>query len=101
MNYKSNSKTPIVCCDNLSTVHLVANPVLRACNNHIDLDLYFVREKVIQKKIEIRHVPSIDQIAYVFTKAVSSSSFGHMTSKLRVENFSLLSLRGEVRNKVS
>ena len=48
-------KPPLVWCDNLSTVLLSANPVLHARTKHIELDLYFVREKVIQKEVEVHH----------------------------------------------
>ena len=43
-------------CDNLSIVLLSANPVLHARSKYIELDLYFVHEKVIQKVIDVRHV---------------------------------------------
>lgn len=42
-----SEKVPVVCCDNLSTVQLAANPVLHAQTKHVELDLYFVREKVL------------------------------------------------------
>ncbi|RVX22010.1 Retrovirus-related Pol polyprotein from transposon RE1 [Vitis vinifera] len=61
------AKPPLVWCDNLSTVLLSANPVLHARTKHIELDLYFVRENVIRKEVEVRHVPSADQLADVFT----------------------------------
>ena len=79
---------------------LAGNPVLHARTKHIELDLYFVREKVLQKKMEIKHVPSQDQTADVFTKAISSSRFAQMRFKLRVEQISTLSLRGVLRNKI-
>ena len=56
-----------------------------------------MREKVIQKEVEVRHVPSIDQLVYVFTKMVSSTQFIEFRHKLRIENLSTLSLRGDVR----
>ena len=40
-------KIPIIWCDNLSTVQLATNPVLHARTKHVELDLYFVREKVL------------------------------------------------------
>lgn len=70
-----NSKTRVIWCANLSTVHLFTNPVLHAITKHIELDLYFVREKVLRKQVEVRHVPAVDQLADIFTKAISSSSF--------------------------
>ena len=43
----ATTKIPIIRCDNLSTVQLAANPVLHARTKHVELDLYFVREKVL------------------------------------------------------
>lgn len=92
----SCSRKPIIWCDNLSAVHLAANPVLHARTKHIEIDLHFVRDKVLSKVLEVRHVPSVDQIADVFTKANSSSTFVDFRRKLRVEDLSTLSLRGDV-----
>ena len=91
------AKPPLVWCDNLSTVLLSANPVLHARTKHIELDLYFVRENVIRKEVEVRHVPSADQLADVFTNIVFSTQFIEFRHKLRIENLSTLSLRGDVR----
>lgn len=79
-------KTPVLWCDNLSTVLLAANPVLHARTKHIELDLYFVREKLMQQEIEVKHVPAQDQLADVLTRAVPSSMFNSFRYKLRVEN---------------
>ncbi|XP_024020247.1 uncharacterized protein LOC112091288 [Morus notabilis] len=89
---------PVVWCDNLSTVQLAANPVLHARTKHVELDLYFVREKVIHKVIDVKHVPAIDQAADVLTKPISSSKFPALRHKLKVESLSTLSLRGAVRD---
>ena len=76
---------------------LFSNPILHAKTKHINLDLYFVREKGIQKLIDVRHVPSSDQIVDIFTKAIHSSRFPLLKSKLRVLDLSTLSLRRDVR----
>ncbi|KAL6315423.1 hypothetical protein AAG906_000537 [Vitis piasezkii] len=76
------------------TILLSANPILHARTKHIELDLYFVREKVIQKLIDVRHVPSSDQTTDLFTKAIPSSRFSLLRSKLRVLDLSTTSLRG-------
>ena len=90
----SITKRPIVWCNNLSTLQLVANPVLHDRTKHVELDLYFVREKVLQKKVMIQHVPSIDQTEDVLTKPISSSKFPLLRNKLKVEDLATLSLRG-------
>lgn len=53
----SSSTTPIIWSDNLSTVYLLANPILHARTKHVKIDLYFVREKILHKQIHIHHVP--------------------------------------------
>ena len=75
-----------------------ANPVLHARAKHIEIDLYFVWEKVLQKQIEVKHVPAVDQVADIFTKANSSSRFAFIRSKLKVESFSTMSLREAVKD---
>ena len=94
-------KTPrisVLWCDNLNTVLLSANPILHARTKHIELDLYFVREKVLKKDMDIRHVPTNEQVADVLTKAISSGQFNQMNNKLKVEDLTTLSLKGDVRN---
>ena len=91
------AKPLLVWCDNLSAVKLSTNPVLHVRTKHIELDLYFVREKVIRKEVEVPHVPSADQLADVFTKTISSTQFIEFRHKLRIKNLSTLSLRGDVR----
>jgi len=75
---------PVIFCDNMSTVSLVHNPVLHSCTKHIELDLFFVREKVLGKQLQVVHVPAADQRADILTRAVSPSNFLINRSKLRV-----------------
>lgn len=63
------SKPPVAWCDNLSTVLLSANPIQHARTKHLELDLYFVREKVLHGQLVVKHVPSSAQLADILTKA--------------------------------
>ncbi|GJY57279.1 ribonuclease H-like domain-containing protein [Tanacetum coccineum] len=38
--------TILVYCDNVSDVYVSANPVQHQCTNHIEIDIYFVLDKV-------------------------------------------------------
>ncbi|GKB25653.1 retrovirus-related pol polyprotein from transposon TNT 1-94 [Tanacetum coccineum] len=42
------SLTPILWCDNLGATYLLANPIFCARIKHVEIDYYFVREKVSQ-----------------------------------------------------
>lgn len=76
---------------------MAANPVLHARTKHIELDLYFVREKVLAKTLIVKHTPTHEQTADIFTKALSSSRFLLLRDKLRVDSLSTVSLRGSVK----
>lgn len=44
------STISFIWCDNLSTVALTANPILHARTKHIELDMHFIREKVLTRE---------------------------------------------------
>lgn len=50
---------PQLYCDNMSTVLLSKNPILHNQTKHLELDLYFVREKMLANQIIVTHVPSL------------------------------------------
>ncbi|CAH9115485.1 unnamed protein product [Cuscuta epithymum] len=76
---------PILLCDNLSATYMVANPVFHQRSKHIKIDYHFVREQVADGSLIVRHVPALDQIADIFTKAVGNSRFTSLRSKLHVD----------------
>uniref|UniRef100_A0A803NGJ8 Integrase catalytic domain-containing protein n=1 Tax=Cannabis sativa TaxID=3483 RepID=A0A803NGJ8_CANSA len=93
-------RKPVVWCDNLSTILLTQNPVPHARTKHIELDLYFVREKVQQGLISVNHVPAVDQLADGLTKAISSNRFANFRTNLTIEDASILRLREDVKATV-
>ncbi|MCH80671.1 retrovirus-related Pol polyprotein from transposon TNT 1-94, partial [Trifolium medium] len=78
------SHTPLVLCDNQSAVALAHNHVLHARTKHMEIDLFFVREKVLAKQISVIHIPETDQWADLFTKPLSSAQFLAIRPKLNV-----------------
>ena len=75
---------------------LAANPIYHARTKHIELDVHFVREKVLKKQLEIRYVPSSNQIADCLTKSLMHHTFHFLSDKLGVVE-TPLNLRGSVR----
>ena len=88
---KVPSSRPVIYCDNLSIVMPSYNPVLHSRTKHMELSKFFVREKVMQGKILIDHVPSSDQPADLLTNAVSKSKFSILRDKVRVKDLQQIS----------
>ena len=66
---------PVIHCDNKSTVSLAHNPVLHARTKQMEHDLFFVREKVLNKLLQAMYVPAHLQYAKILTKAFSTTNF--------------------------
>ena len=50
----------------------------------MELDLFFVREKVQAKSLQVRHVPAQDQVTDIFTKPLSTAFFTNLRNRLGV-----------------
>ena len=70
-----STQVPCLWCDNLGATYLFANLVFHARTKHIEIDFHFVRERVAQKKLDIRFVHSKDQTSDGFTKPLPTRSF--------------------------
>ena len=75
---------PIMLCDNSSALQLAHNPVLHARTKHMELNVFFVREKVLTKQLVVQHIPGTDQWEDLLTKPLSSTRFTYLSSKLNV-----------------
>lgn len=75
---------PCLFLDNLSAVALSHNPVLHSRTKHLELDIHFVREKVVGNALIVTHVPASQQVADALTKPLLSSLFLSTRSKLDV-----------------
>ena len=54
---------------------LAHNPVLHSRTKHTELDLFFVREKVLTNQINVVHVPALNQLADILTKVLCPATF--------------------------
>lgn len=75
---------PTLLCDNLSAILLSHNPILHARTKHIELDINFVRERVIAKAMKIQHLPSLLQLAYTLMKPLGTHAFQDIRTKFKV-----------------
>lgn len=72
-------RKPILWCDNLSAKALASNPVMHARSKHIEIDVHYIRDQVLQNIITIA-----DQIADCLTKPLTHTRFNIFRDKLGV-----------------
>ncbi|KAK3013785.1 hypothetical protein RJ639_010144 [Escallonia herrerae] len=67
------SKQPIkLYCYNKAACDIAHNPVQHDRTKHVEIDRFFIKEKLDEKIVELPHIRSEDQLADILTKAVSS-----------------------------
>ena len=77
-------------CDNQGSIALANNPMFHAHTKHIELDVHFICEKVLNHQLSIQHVPSLEQVTDIFTKPLLVPYFQHLLSKLHITSLSRL-----------
>ena len=68
--------------DNTSAVSMGKNPVHQKRTKHIDVRHHFLRDNVEKGNIVLTYCPTDEQIAHIFTKAVSKDQFERNRLKL-------------------
>ncbi|CAH9128400.1 unnamed protein product [Cuscuta epithymum] len=73
-------------CDNQAARHIATNPVYHERTKHVEMDCYFVRERVMSHEIQPQPISTQHQVADIFTKALGSEQFQYLCSKLGVRD---------------
>jgi hypothetical protein len=62
-------------CDNTSAISVAKNPVLHSKTKHIEVRYRFLKDNIEKGKIALIHVPTLDQLANIFTKPLDQETF--------------------------
>jgi hypothetical protein len=84
----------VIYCDNLSNIQLAKNPVFHARMKHFEVHYHFVRERVLSGEVELRHVPTDQQVADIFTKALGLDKLRQFSGALGLRHLDVPNLRG-------
>ena len=71
----TNTQRIPIHCDNLGSVKLSLNPTFHSRSKHFDIHLHYTREKVQEGAIEVLHIPTDQQLAYILTKTLGRIKF--------------------------
>lgn len=84
----------IIWCENVGAIFLTSNPVFHARMKHIEVYYDYIREKLVWKELVVRFISTVDQLADIFTKGLTSHHFS-VLNKLR-DHPQPISLRGVI-----
>ncbi|KAH9783645.1 hypothetical protein KPL71_009401 [Citrus sinensis] len=81
------SQQPIqLYCDNKAARDIAHNPVQHDQTKHVEVDRFFIKEKLDEKILELPKIRSEDQLADILTKAISSRAFTKFLDKLGMQD---------------
>ncbi|GJR53325.1 ribonuclease H-like domain-containing protein [Tanacetum coccineum] len=69
-----------VFCDSQAAIKIAANPVFHERTKHLEIDLHFVRDKILSGVIKTQKISSANQVADIFTKVVKGLVAGFCKS---------------------
>ena len=69
-------------CDNKAACDIAHNPVQHDHTKHVEVDRFFIKEKLDEKIVELPKIRSEDQLADILTKSVSSRVYSKFLGKL-------------------
>lgn len=72
-------------CDNKSAIAMANNPVYHSRTRHIAIKYHFIREAITNGDIKLKYCKSEDQVADIFTKALSPGKFQQLRELLGIK----------------
>ena len=73
-------------CDSESAIAISHNHIQHSKRKHIELRCYFIKDHILKGNIELIFVPTHEEIADLFTKALDSTKFNAFLQMLGMMN---------------
>ena len=62
-------------CDNQSAIHISKNPIQHQRTKHIDIHMHFIRQLIQDGVLNLKYLPTEEQVVDIFTKPLASPRF--------------------------
>jgi hypothetical protein len=76
-------------CDNMGAKYLSSNPIFHRRMKHIEVDYHFVRDQVMQRKLDVQFISTHDQLTDGFTKQLPQQRFSDFCNNLNLDKLRL------------
>lgn len=90
------SAPPMILSDSKSALFMLNNPVVRPGTRHMELGYHYVCEFIAGKELSVKYIPSEQQIADIFTKALSTDLFRRHKYSINLVDSMTSRLKGSV-----
>ena len=81
---EKQKKRTVLYCDNKSAIAIAKNPFSHERSKHISIKYHFIREVQEKREIQLHYCQTGEQLADIFTKALSRENFCHLRKRIEV-----------------
>jgi hypothetical protein len=78
----STNSTMKLWCDNQSAINIANNPIQHDRTKHVEIDHFFIKEKLDEGALKLNYVNSIEQVADCLTKSLGVKEFVSFCNKM-------------------
>ena len=79
---KKRMEATNILCYNQSCIKLSKNPVFHDLSKHIDIGCHFIRDNVQRGAVQLKYIPTGEQVVDILTKALGKIKFTCFKEKM-------------------